>query len=173
MNKMLTQSTGGYTMSIYNINVNTINGETISLKKYEDKVLLIVNTASKCGFTPQYKELEVLYQKYGKEHFEVLGFPCNQFMNQEPGTTEEIHSFCEMNFGVTFPLFEKVDVNGPHAHPLFKYLSEHKKGILGGSIKWNFTKFLIDSNGNVVDRFSPTSSPLKAEQKIIELLGNL
>lgn len=159
-------------MSLYDINVTTINGENISLKKYEDKVLLIVNTASKCGFTPQYKELEVLYQKYGKENFEVLGFPCNQFGSQEPGNSEEIYGFCEINYGVTFPLFEKIDVKGPNAHPLFKYLCEHKKGMLGESIKWNFTKFLIDSKGSIADRFAPTVSPLKLEQKIYELLNH-
>ena len=160
-------------MSLYDIQVNTINGASISLRNYEGKILLIVNTASKCGFTPQYKELEVLYQKYGKKHFEVLGFPCNQFANQEPGGSSEINSFCELNFGVTFPLFEKVDVKGPHAHPLFKHLTEHKKGLLGESIKWNFTKFLVDSKGEVAARFAPTTSPLRLEQKIIELMGCL
>ena len=160
-------------MSLYDIEVKTIDEEIISLRAYEGKVLLIVNTASKCGFTPQYKELEALYQKLGNERFEILGFPCNQFGEQEPGASGEIKSFCEINFGVTFPLFEKVDVKGSTAHPLFKYLCEEKKGILGGNIKWNFTKFLVDSKGNVIDRFAPTTSPLKLEQKIIELMDKI
>ncbi len=160
-------------MSLYDIEVKTIDEEIISLRAYEGKVLLIVNTASKCGFTPQYKELEALYQKLGNARFEILGFPCNQFGEQEPGASGEIKSFCEINFGVTFPLFEKVDVKGSTAHPLFKYLCEEKKGILGGNIKWNFTKFLVDSKGNVIDRFAPTTSPLKLEQKIIELMDKI
>ena len=160
-------------MSIYDIQLKKISKKITTLRDYEGKVLLIVNTASKCGFTPQYKELEALYKKLGNEKFEVLGFPCNQFGNQEPGEGEEIHSFCEINFGVTFPLFEKVDVKGPNAHPLFKHLCEQKKGLLGGEIKWNFTKFLIDSKGNVVDRFAPTTSPLKLEKKIVELINTI
>jgi glutathione peroxidase len=160
-------------MSFYDIEVKTIDEEIISLKAYEGKVLLIVNTASKCGFTPQYKELEALYQKLSNEKFEILGFPCNQFGEQEPGASEEIKSFCELNYGVTFPLFEKIDVKGPSAHPLFKYLCEQQKGILGGSIKWNFTKFLVDSKGNVVDRFAPATSPLKLEQKIVEFINKI
>lgn len=160
-------------MAFYDIEVKTIDEELIHLRAYEGKVLLIVNTASKCGFTPQYKDLETLYQKLGNEKFEILGFPCNQFGNQEPGGGGEIKTFCELNYGVTFPLFEKVDVKGSHAHLLFKYLSRQKKGILGGDIKWNFTKFLIDSKGNVVDRFAPTTSPLKLEQKIVELIDKV
>lgn len=158
-------------MSIYDIAVTTIDREILNLKKYEGKVLLIVNTASKCGFTPQYKELEALYNKIGNESFEILGFPSNQFANQEPGNREEIKNFCEINYGVTFPLFDKVDVNGPTAHPLFKYLCEQKKGILGGAVKWNFTKFLVDSKGNVVDRFAPATAPSKLEKRIIELMN--
>ncbi len=160
-------------MSIHNINVTTISNKTISLTEYAGKILLIVNTASKCGFTPQYKELEELYQKLGNEHFEILGFPCNQFANQEPGTSSEIQSFCQLNYGVTFPLFEKIDVKGPDIHPLFKYLCAQKKGLLGGDIKWNFTKFLVDSKGTVIGRFAPTTSPLKLEQKIRELIENI
>jgi glutathione peroxidase len=157
-------------MGIYDFKAISIDGQEVSLKDYEGKVLLIVNTASKCGFTPQYKELESLYQKLGNDNFEILGFPCNQFGNQEPGTGSEIKNFCEINYGVTFPLFEKVDVNGPDAHPLFKYLCEEKKGILGSAIKWNFTKFLIDSKGNVVNRFAPTVSPSKIESDIKKLI---
>lgn len=160
-------------MSLYDIEVKTIDGESIHLSAYGGKVLLIVNTASKCGFTPQYKELEALYQNLGNEKFEILGFPCNQFGEQEPGDIGEIKRFCELNYGVTFPLFEKVDVKGPNAHPLFKYLCGQKKGIFSEDIKWNFTKFLIDSKGNVVDRFAPTTTPLKLEQKIIELINRI
>ncbi|MDT8717239.1 glutathione peroxidase [Clostridium sp. 19966] len=157
-------------MGVYDFNAATIEGEDISLKNYQGKVLLIVNTASKCGFTPQYKDLENLYQKLGNEKFEILGFPCNQFANQEPGNSEDIKNFCEINYGVTFQIFEKVDVKGPNSHPLFKYLTEQKKGLLGGAIKWNFTKFLIDANGNVVDRFAPTTSPAKLEEDIKKLM---
>jgi glutathione peroxidase len=160
-------------MSIYDFNVRTIDGEDITLRKYEGKVLLIVNTASKCGFTPQYKELEALYEKLGNDKFEILGFPCNQFANQEPGESSDIKNFCEINYGVTFPLFEKVDVKGANADPLFKYLCEEKSGILGGDIKWNFTKFLIDSKGNVIDRFAPTKVPSKIQNKIVELINKI
>lgn len=160
-------------MSLYEIEVKNIDEELISLESYKGKVLLVVNTASKCGFTPQYKELEELYQELGNEKFEVLGFPCNQFGNQEPGDSNEVKSFCEINYGVTFPLFEKVDVKGPNAHTLFKYLSNEKKGILGGDIKWNFTKFLIDAEGNIVDRFAPTTPPRKIKDKIIKLINKI
>ncbi len=157
-------------MSIYEFKVKDIDGKEISLNEYEGKVLLIVNTASKCGFTPQYKDLEALYAKFGNEKFEILGFPCNQFANQEPGGSEEIKNFCSINFDISFPLFEKVDVKGPEAHPLFKYLTYQKKGIFGEDVKWNFTKFLIDAKGNVVDRFAPTTSPAKLENRIAELI---
>jgi glutathione peroxidase len=157
-------------MSIYDFKVNTIDGEEISLKEFEGKVLLIVNTASKCGFTPQYKELEEIYKKIGNEKFEILGFPCNQFGNQEPGSSSDIKNFCEINYGVTFPIFEKIDVKGDTAHPLFKYLCEEKKGIMGEAIKWNFTKFLVDASGKVIDRFAPTTSPLKIEEYIKKLI---
>lgn len=157
-------------MSIYDFEVVTIDGDKINLREYEGKVLLIVNTASKCGFTPQYKELEELYKKIGNEKFEILGFPCNQFGNQEPGNSEVIKNFCEINYGVTFPLFEKINVNGKDAHPLYQYLRDKKKGVLGGAIKWNFTKFLVDSKGNIVDRFAPTVTPLKLENEIRKLL---
>jgi glutathione peroxidase len=157
-------------MSIYDFKAITIDGEEKSLKEYEGKVLLIVNTARKCGFTPQYKELEEIYKKIGNEKFEVLGFPCNQFGNQEPGESGEIKNFCEINYGVTFEVFEKIDVKGANAHPLFKYLTEQKSGLIGSAIKWNFTKFLIDAEGNVVDRFAPTTSPVKLENDIRKLI---
>ncbi|TCK93228.1 glutathione peroxidase [Natranaerovirga hydrolytica] len=157
-------------MSLYNIEVKKISGETIPLESYKGKVLLIVNTASNCGFTPQYEELEALYQKYKDSNFEILGFPCNQFGNQEPGNFSEIKEFCKLNYGVTFPLFEKVDVKGNTIHPLFKLLTTEQKGLFSGEIKWNFTKFLIDSNGNVVDRFAPTTKPNKLENKVKKLL---
>jgi glutathione peroxidase len=169
LNKLGLKLKGGISMSIYDFNVNTIDGEEISLKQYEGKVLLIVNTASKCGFTPQYKELEELYQKLGNEKFEILGFPCNQFGGQEPGSSGEIKNFCEINYGVTFPLFEKINVNGPNSHPLYKYLRDKKTGIFGSTIKWNFTKFLIDSKGNIVNRFAPNIVPSKIEEEIKNL----
>lgn len=157
-------------MNIYDFSAVTINGEEISLSKYKGKVLLIVNTASKCGFTPQYKELQKIYEDLGKGDFEILGFPCNQFGSQEPGNSEEIVNFCEINYGVTFPLFDKIEVKGENAHPLYKYLTSEKKGLLGGSIKWNFTKFLIDREGNVVERFAPMTKPSKIEEDIKSLL---
>lgn len=157
-------------MNIYDFKAKTSEGREISLDEYKGKVLLIVNTASKCGFTPQYGELEKIYEKYGNENFEILGFPCNQFMNQEPGSNEEIQNFCLVNYGVSFPIFEKIDVNGPNAHPLFKFLTEQRPGFLGGKIKWNFTKFLIDKEGNIIDRFAPATSPLKLEKQISELI---
>jgi len=153
--------------SIYDMNVNSLSGESVDLSAWRGKVLLIVNTASKCGFTPQYKGLEALHQKYKDQGFEVLGFPCNQFGGQEPGNAEEIGAFCEKNYGVSFPLFEKIDVNGEHAHPLFTLLKKQAPGILGTEgIKWNFTKFLIGKDGKVIDRFAPTTSPKEIEKAI-------
>jgi glutathione peroxidase len=147
-------------MSVYQFEVKTLTGETKTLQDYAGKVLLIVNVASKCGFTPQYKGLQALYEQYKEQGFEVLGFPCNQFMAQEPGDEAEIASFCELNYGVTFPMFAKVDVNGDHAHPLFKYLCEQAPGMLGlKAVKWNFTKFLVDRDGNVIERFAPQTAP--------------
>ncbi|MCU9602078.1 glutathione peroxidase [Pallidibacillus thermolactis] len=158
-------------MSIYAYSAKTIKGEEISLGEFKEKVLLIVNTASKCGFTPQYKELQQLYDEYYPRGFEVLGFPCNQFGSQEPGTEDEIDAFCERNYGVTFPMFAKVDVNGENTHPLFKYLKSQAKGVLGSeAIKWNFTKFLVDRNGQVVGRFASNVSPLKLKEEIEKLL---
>jgi glutathione peroxidase len=159
-------------MSVYDFTVKTIRGEEKSMADYKGKVLLIVNTASKCGFTPQYKELQELYDEYKDKGFEVLGFPCNQFGQQEPGTESEIESFCQLNYGVTFPMFAKIDVNGANAHPLFVYLTEKAPGILGTkSIKWNFTKFLVDKNGNVVSRFAPKTKPSELKQEIEKLLN--
>lgn len=158
-------------MSVYSYHVKGINGQPIPLEEFSGKVLIIVNTASKCGYTPQYKDLQSLYEKYGEDDLVVLGFPCNQFMNQEPGEEAEIQSFCEMNYGVTFPLFAKVDVNGKDADPLFQYLSSEAPGALGiKSIKWNFTKFLIDRSGNVMKRYAPNTSPLEMQTDIEALL---
>jgi glutathione peroxidase len=146
--------------SIYDFSVDDIHGKKVALDKYKDKVMLIVNTASKCGFTPQYKGLEELYEKFHGKGLEVLGFPCNQFGSQEPGTEAEIAQFCELNYGVTFPMFAKVDVNGSSAAPLYKYLKAEKPGLLGSeAIKWNFTKFLVDRKGNVLARYAPNDTP--------------
>jgi glutathione peroxidase len=158
-------------MAIYDFKVETIQGEHTTLGTYEGKVLLIVNTASKCGFTPQYTGLQSLYDSYKEKGFEVLGFPCNQFGAQEPGTNNEISEFCQLNYDVSFPLFKKVKVNGEDAHPLFKNLSSEAPGILGSkAIKWNFTKFLVDRSGRVVKRFAPTDKPEAIEKHIQELL---
>lgn len=159
--------------SIYEFSVQDIHGKTVPLERYRGKVLLVVNTASKCGFTPQYKGLEALYQKLHRRGFEVLGFPCNQFGAQEPGTEQEIAQFCELNYGVTFPLFAKVDVNGKDASPLYEFLKTAKPGLLGSEgIKWNFTKFLIDREGRVVERYAPTADPASLEADIEPLLGS-
>ncbi|WP_281647015.1 glutathione peroxidase [Parendozoicomonas sp. Alg238-R29] len=158
-------------MSIYEFSAQTIKGETVSLEEYRGKVLVIVNTASKCGFTPQYKGLEAIYKKYQEQGLEILGFPCDQFGHQEPGSENEISEFCEINFGVTFPLFSKVDVNGGNAHPLFTYLKDKAPGLLGSKgIKWNFTKFLVDAEGNVVQRFAPKDAPEKLIKPMSKLL---
>ncbi|ALC81352.1 MULTISPECIES: glutathione peroxidase [Bacillus] len=159
-------------MSIYHISVQTIDGKEIKMEHYRGKVLLIVNTASKCGFTPQYKELQELYENYREEGLEILGFPCNQFMSQEPGSEEEIQEFCSLNYGVTFPLFKKIDVNGEKAHPLYKKLANDAKGVLGSkAIKWNFTKFLVDKQGETVKRYSPNTKPKELEKEIEALLS--
>ncbi|MDN3016784.1 glutathione peroxidase [Paenibacillus sp. BSR1-1] len=159
-------------MTIYQFSAKTIDGQEISLKQFEGKVVLIVNTASKCGFTPQFKELQSLYENYRDKGLEILGFPCNQFMNQDPGSEEEIKSFCELNYGVTFPMFAKVDVNGVYTHPLFRYIREQTPGLLGiNTIKWNFTKFLVDSNGKVIKRFAPQTKPSEIAKDIETLLS--
>lgn len=157
-------------MNFYDITAKKMNGQEIKMEEYKGKVLLIVNTASKCGFTPQLAELEEMYKEYKDRGFEILGFPCNQFGHQDPGTNKEISEFCLINYGVSFTMFEKIDVNGENAHPLFKYLKENTKGMLGSEIKWNFTKFLIDKEGNVVKRYAPTYEPEKIEKDIEELL---
>lgn len=158
-------------MNFYDITAKKMNGQEIKMEEYKGKVLLIVNTASKCGFTPQLAELEEMYKEYKDRGFEILGFPCNQFGHQDPGTNKEISEFCLINYGVSFTMFEKIDVNGENAHPLFKYLKENTKGMLGSEIKWNFTKFLIDKEGNVVDRFAPLTKPGKIRGDIERLSG--
>lgn len=158
-------------MSIYEFEVKKINGETISLEEYSGKVMIIVNTASKCGFSPQYDDLQSLYVQYKEDGVVVLGFPCNQFLNQEPGDDLEIDSYCKLNHGITFPMFAKVNVKGKEAHPLFSYLTENAPGVMGSkSIKWNFTKFLIDRNGNIVSRYAPKTKPLEMEEDIKKLI---
>ncbi|MBR2109376.1 MAG: glutathione peroxidase [Ruminococcus sp.] len=157
-------------MTIYDFKVKDAKGEEVSLSDYKGKVLLIVNTATGCGFTPQYDGLEKLYAEYNEKGFEILDFPCNQFGNQAPGTEEEIVSFCQLKFGTTFKQFAKIEVNGENEAPLYTYLKSQKKGIGGSKIKWNFTKFLVDREGNVVDRFGSATTPAKIENKIKELL---
>ena len=156
---------------VWGFEAQTIDGQRVPLSRYKGKVLLIVNTASKCGFTPQYKGLEALYRKYHDKGLEVLGFPCNQFGAQEPGSASEIEQFCEINYGVTFPLFAKVDVNGDGAAPVYKFLKSAKPGLLGSeAIKWNFTKFLVDRSGAVVERYAPKTKPGDMEADIEKLL---
>lgn len=159
-------------MSIYDIEVTTIRGEQQTLAPYKGQVMLIVNTATKCGFAPQFKGLQKLHEEYGNRGLAVLGFPCGQFANQEPGENEDIASACELNFGVTFPLYAKIEVNGDGAHPLFKHLTQEAPGLLGSkAVKWNFTKFLIDQEGKVVKRFAPADEPSKIEGHIQKLLS--
>jgi glutathione peroxidase len=156
---------------IYDIDITDINGKTTSLAKYRGKVMLIVNVASKCGFTSQYDGLEDLHKKYYDRGLAVLGFPCNQFGNQEPGTEEQIMEFCRLNYGVTFPMFAKIEVNGKNAHPLFVHLKKQQPGLLGSAaVKWNFTKFLVNREGEVVGRFPPSTTPAAIEKKIVSLL---
>ena len=155
---------------VYDFSATSLDGEDIALNRYEGQVLLIVNTASKCGFTPQYQGLEALHRELSPRGFAVLGFPCNQFGAQEPGDAREIAAFCETKYEVSFPMFAKIDVNGSGAHPLYKYLKGEKSGLLGSSIKWNFTKFLIDRSGKVVARHAPTTSPEALTKEIEALL---
>jgi glutathione peroxidase len=158
-------------MTIYKFTASTLAGEEVGLDAWRGRVLLIVNTASECGFTPQYAGLEALYKKFEPQGLTVLGFPCNQFGGQEPGSEAEIGAFCRKNYGVSFPLFAKVDVNGANAHPLFQYLTRAKKGFLGTeAIKWNFTKFLIGRDGEPVARYAPHTKPEELEQPIRNLL---
>ncbi len=157
--------------TVYDYSCKRIDGSEQNLSDYEDKVLLIVNTASKCGLTPQYKGLEKLYEDYQEQGLEILGFPCNQFAGQEPGSEDDIAEFCEVNYGVSFPMFAKVDVNGRKADPLFKFLRKETKGLLGvDMVKWNFTKFLVDSEGHVVKRYEPTTTPNRIAPGIEKLL---
>ena len=155
----------------YDFDANSLSGQPRPLREFSGKVLLIVNTASKCGFTPQFDGLEKLYEKFHDRGLEVLGFPCNQFGSQDPGSAEEIGAFCQKNYGVTFPMFEKVEVNGDDAHPLYKWLKKTAPGLLGTEgIKWNFTKFLIDRSGNVTAQFAPATTPADIEKDIGKLL---
>lgn len=154
--------------TVYDFTVKLTNGNQKALSEYEGKPLIIVNTASKCGFTPQFKGLQELYNKYQDRGLEILGFPCDQFNNQEFDNIEETTEFCQLNYGVTFPILAKIDVNGENADPLFTFLKEQKKGILSKNIKWNFTKFLVDSKGNVVERYAPTTDPSKIEEDLIK-----
>jgi glutathione peroxidase len=159
------------TSKLYDIDVKRIDGTTTKMRDYEGKVLLIVNTASRCGFTPQYEGLEELHRKYADRGLRVLGFPCNQFGQQEPGSEEEIKSFCDLNYHVGFDLFAKVDVNGDAAHPLYEHLKAEAPGLLGTkAIKWNFTKFLVAPDGRVVERFAPNTAPAELAPKIEDLL---
>ncbi|MDF2556642.1 MAG: glutathione peroxidase [Bacillales bacterium] len=157
-------------MSLYTIDVKKTNGQEVKLSEYKDNVLLIVNTASKCGLTPQFDGLQKLYDEYKDQKFTILGFPCDQFAKQEFNDIKETTSFCKINYGVTFPIFSKIDVNGEQTHPLFAYLKSKKSGILGSKIKWNFTKFLVDRNGKVVKRFAPTTKPEAIKSEIEKLL---
>ena len=158
-------------MSLYELSARLNNGRDKKLSDYDGKVLLIVNTASECGFTPQYKGLQGLYAKYREQGFEVLGFPCDQFGHQEPGDDAEIKSFCETNYGVEFPMFAKIEVNGTNTHPVFEYLKSKKGGLFGGTIKWNFTKFLVAKDGKVVDRYAPATAPERISADIERELG--
>ena len=155
---------------VYDFSAKSLSGEEVPLKRFAGKVLLIVNTASKCGFTPQYQGLEALHREFSPRGFSVLGFPCNQFGGQEPGDAKQIADFCEGNYDVTFPMFAKIEVNGFDAHPLYNYLRKQKSGLLGSSIKWNFTKFLIDREGRVVARHAPTTAPNGLKKEIEALL---
>ena len=157
--------------SIYDFTVRDIQGNEQSMEAYRDKVLLIVNTASKCGFTPQFEGLQALYKDLNEQGLEVLGFPCNQFMNQDPGTDESISQFCSLNYGVDFPMFAKIEVNGDGTHPLYKFLKQEARGLMGSEkVKWNFTKFLVDRNGRVVRRYPPTTKPEAIRKDIEDLL---
>jgi glutathione peroxidase len=157
--------------SIYDFTAKSLQGKDVPLSDFKDKVLLIVNTASKCGFTPQYAGLETLYEKLSGKGLTILGFPCNQFGQQEPDGPEEIGAFCQRNYGVSFPMFDKIDVNGPKAHPLYQYLKDEQPGVLGTkNIKWNFTKFLVDRGGKVVERFAPMTKPEDIEKSIAKVL---
>jgi len=158
-------------MDVYDFSARAIDGAERALSQYRGEALLIVNVASKCGFTPQYSGLQALHRQYHDQGFEVLGFPCDQFGHQEPGSDTEIKSFCDINYGVEFPLFSKIDVNGDNTHPLYKFLKSEKGGLIGDSIKWNFTKFLVDKLGNVVERYAPTTPPERIGPDVEKLLA--
>jgi glutathione peroxidase len=157
-------------MKFYDFEATDMSGQNVSMSAYKGKVVLVVNTATKCGLAPQFEGLEELHQMYGQKNLSVLGFPSNQFANQEPGSDEDVASACKLNFGVTFKLFKKVDVNGPEAHPLFQYLRSETKGLFSDKIKWNFTKFLVDSQGRIVKRYAPAVKPEKIKADIEKLL---
>lgn len=157
-------------MNIYDFIVRNAKGVEVPMKEYQGKVLLIVNTATGCGFTPQYEGLQTLYERYRERGLEILDFPCNQFGHQAPGTEDEIQEFCTLKYKTTFPLFAKIDVNGPDADPLFTFLKKQKGGFLGNDIKWNFTKFLVSRDGTVVERYAPATKPEKIEGDILKLL---
>ena len=157
--------------TIYDFNAKDLNGNEIDFDQFKDKVLLIVNTASKCGFTPQFEGLEALHQNYKDQGLVVIGFPCNQFGSQDPGSNEEIGAFCQKNYGVSFLMMEKIDVNGDNEHPLYTWLKKQEGGFLTDGIKWNFTKFLINRQGEVVDRYAPTTKPKAIESEIVKLLA--
>lgn len=157
-------------LSIFNLSAKANDGSEVNLSQYKGKVMLVVNTASKCGFTPQYKGLQALYQKYADKGLVVIGFPCDQFAHQEPGSDGEIAEFCQRNFGVSFPLMAKVEVNGDGAHPVFKHLRKKAPGVIGDSIKWNFTKFLVSKDGDKVLRYAPTVEPEALESDIVKAL---
>lgn len=157
--------------TIYDFNAKDLSGNEVDFAQFKDKVLLIVNTASKCGFTPQFEGLEELHQSYKDQGLVVIGFPCNQFGSQDPGSNEEIGAFCQQNYGVSFLMMEKVDVNGDNEHPLYTWLKKQEGGFLTDGIKWNFTKFLINHQGEVVDRYAPTTKPKAIESEIVKLLA--
>jgi glutathione peroxidase len=157
----------------YSFKAITLQGKEISMDSFRGKIVLVVNTASKCGLTPQFEGLEKLYQKYAEKDFVILGFPCNQFANQEPGDEKSISEGCVVNYGVTFPMFAKIDVNGENAHPIYKYLKKELTGLFGSRIKWNFTKFLIDGNGKPIKRFSPLAKPGKIDKYLDKLLSKM
>ncbi len=157
--------------TLHDFSATGIDGQEVALSSYDGKVVLVVNVASQCGLTPQYSGLQALYDDYQDRGFVVLGFPCDQFGHQEPGTEDEIATFCESRFGVTFPMFAKIDVNGSDAHPVFQWLKEERSGLLGGAIKWNFTKFLVGRDGEVIDRYAPTTEPKKIAEDIEKALA--
>lgn len=169
-NDIIVNDINNENMNFYDFTAKRLNGPDESMAQYKGKTVVVVNTASKCGLTPQYEGLEALYEKYREKGLVILGFPCNQFGNQEAGGADEIESFCQVNYGVSFPMFDKIEVNGDGAHPLYKYLKKEKGGLLGSKIKWNFTKFVIDKNGKPVKRFAPTTKPEKMEAFIQSIL---